>query len=296
MAAVLLTLIIFTGAAVRLTESGLGCENWPKCTDEKLVPEWAFNSWVEFGNRLLSGVVAIGTIAAALTAYRRVPRRTDLIRWSWLLVALVAAQVVLGGITVRLELHPLIVGSHFLLSIVLLWNVAVVWFKAQGGVGKPEPLVGRSLLNHSLATVIAASVLLISGTVVTGTGPNSGDFRATRFNLDLEIVARIHSLTAWTFLALLVSLALRLQRSQLSYRLAQPAILASVAQGALGYWQFATGVPPGLVMFHIVGAVTVWFLVLRMHFGMYRRPREVGGISPPPAVGETQYEANFLHG
>ena len=270
----LLVLIVFTGAAVRLTESGLGCEDWPTCSDAELVPEASFHPWVEFGNRLLSGVVALGTIAAVLMAYRRLPRRPDLIRWAWYLVGGVAAQVVLGAITVKLHLHPLIVSLHFLLSIVLLWQVVVLWFKASGGPGKPKLRISPRLAKHSLATTLFAAILLVTGTVVTGTGPNSGDFRADRFNLDLSTAARIHSLTAWAFLALLVALAIRLQRTGESTRPIQPAIAVAVAQGGIGYIQYAVGVPPGLVMLHIIGATVLWLVVLIMHLRFYERPPE----------------------
>jgi cytochrome c oxidase assembly protein subunit 15 len=282
-AGVLLTLIIFTGAAVRLTESGLGCENWPECSDESFVPANSFHGWIEFGNRLLSGVVALGTIAAVVSAYRRSPRRTDLINWAWIIVAGVVGQVLLGAVTVRYDLHPLLVSSHFLLSMVLLWNVVVLWNKARGGVGAPKPLADASVLRHSTAMVVAASVLLVTGTVVTGSGPNSGDFRADRLNLDLVVAARIHGIVAWSFLAVLVTLALRLQRAGLPVSAATPVLAASVAQGAIGYVQYFNGVPPELVMLHVIGAVAVWLLALRLHFSLFVRPVEVGGIRPAEA-------------
>lgn len=296
-AGVLLTLIIFTGAAVRLTDSGLGCENWPECSDERLVPEASFHGWVEFGNRLLSGVVALGTIAAALFAYRRHPRRQDLIGWAWLLVAGVAAQVVLGGITVMVDLHPLFVSAHFLLSIVLLWNVVVLWFKASGGVGAPTANVDVSIQKHGLGLLAASSLLLVTGTMVTGSGPNSGDFRADRFNLDLTTAARVHSVTAWIFLGVLVTLAIRMQRTGAATTRVQPVVVVSLAQGAIGYTQYLNGVPPALVMAHVIGAVLLWLLTLRLYFGFFDRPNEVGGITPKSSRSSSSndpvYEANF---
>ena len=293
---ILLTLIIFTGAAVRLTESGLGCEDWPTCDGEKIVPELNFHGWVEFGNRLLSGVVAIGTIAAVLWARRREPRRPDLIRWAWYLVAGVVAQVIVGGITVLVDLHPLLVSTHFLLSILLLWMVVVLWFKATGGIGRPEPLVDAPTVRHSLGLIAVATALLVTGTVVTGSGPNSGDFRADRFNLDLTWAARIHAVMAWVTLAVMVTLALRLVRAGRPVSTVSPAIIAAVAQGGVGYLQYGIGVPPGLVMVHIVGAVAVWLLVLRQHFLLFERPIEVGVPPRRRSSDRTTYEANFLGG
>lgn len=273
-AGALLTLIIFTGALVRLTESGLGCEDWPTCSEEKIAPEWGFHAWIEFGNRLLSGVVGLGVIAAVLTAYRRNPRRDDLVRWAWFLVAGVAAQVILGGVTVRLDLHPLLVSSHFLLSMVLLWNAMVLLAKARGGAGRPTSVLPAALHRHSLAAVISATVLLVTGTVVTGTGPNSGDFRADRLNFALSDVARVHGLAAWITLALLVTLAIRMSRAGFAPTALQTPILVAILQGALGYTQYELGVPPTLVMLHVIGAVVFFLVMLRMHLGWFERPAE----------------------
>lgn len=273
-AGALLTLIVFTGALVRLTESGLGCEDWPTCSEEKLAPEWGFHPWIEFGNRLLSGVVSLGVGAAVLQAYRRSPRRSDLIAWSWYLVAGVVAQIVLGGITVRLDLHPLLVSAHFLLSMVLLWSTAVLLFKAGGGAGQPTSVLPPHLTRHSLWAVIVTSILLVTGTVVTGTGPNSGDFRADRLGFDLGDVARVHSATAWITLAVLVTLAVRMQRGGIAPTALQTPITVAVLQGMLGYVQYNRGLPAPLVMVHIVGAVIFFLSVLRMHLGFFERPIE----------------------
>jgi len=273
-AGALLTLIVFTGALVRLTESGLGCEDWPTCSEEEFAPEWGFHPWIEFGNRLLSGVVSVGVGLAVLQAYRRSPRRTDLIRWSWYLVAGVVAQIVLGGITVLLDLHPLLVSSHFLLSMVLLWATAVLFFKAKGDHGPPTPTLPPHLVKHSRWTVIATSALLFTGTMVTGTGPNSGDFRADRLGFDLGDVARVHGLTAWVTLMSLVMLAVRMQREGTAPTALQAPIGVAVLQGLLGYIQYNLGLPPTLVMAHIVGAVVFFLLVLRMHLGFFERPFE----------------------
>lgn len=281
-AGVLLTLIIFTGALVRLTESGLGCEDWPTCSEEEFAPEWGFHPWIEFGNRLLSGVVSVGVGAAVLQAYRRSPRRTDLIIWSWYLVAGVVAQIILGGVTVLLDLHPLLVSSHFLLSIVLLWSTAVLFFKARGGLGRPTPSLPDHLIRHSLWTVIATSVLLVSGTFVTGSGPNSGDFRADRLNFDLGDVARVHGVIAWVALLTLISLAVRMQRENIAPTALQAPIVMAVLQGLVGYVQYNLGVPPTLVMAHVIGAVVFFLLVLRMHLGFFERPIEAGANHDSP--------------
>lgn len=280
----LLALIIFTGAAVRLTESGLGCEDWPTCNDDQVVPEASFHGWIEFGNRLLSGVVALAVAAAALSSYRRVPRRADLIRWAWGLVAGVVAQILLGAVTVKLDLHPLIVSCHFLLSAILMWNALVLLAKASGSPARPEPKVDPTVLTHSRFQVVGAAVVLILGTIVTGTGPNSGDIRADRLALDLQWTARAHSLAAWIFLLSLVMLALRLRTttSKVDGRpVGVPSTLlaATLVQGGIGYWQYFTGVPALLVEFHVIGAVAVWCAAIWTHLGLFDR----GSESSPPA-------------
>lgn len=285
-----LAVIVLTGAAVRLTEAGLGCENWPACSDDRFVPEWSFHPWIEFGNRLLSGVVALAVAVAALTAYRRVPRRPDLIAWAWGLVAGVAAQIVLGGITVRVDLHPAFVGMHFLLSMVLLWNAIVLWVRASGG---PSPTGPSPFAGHGRLLVGLASLVLVTGTLVTGTGPNSGDSRAERLDFDLVGIARVHSLTVWCYLAVLVTLALRLRTASAlgddspAFGPARVLLAVAVAQGGIGYWQFATGVPPILVAGHIVGAIIVWCLSVLVHLRLFPRAPidEVGAEH-----GETELE------
>ncbi len=273
---VALAAIVATGAAVRLTESGLGCEDWPRCSEERFVPEWSFHGWIEFGNRLLSGLVALAVVVAVLSAYRRIPRRPDLVLWAWGLVAGVVAQIVLGGVTVLVDLHPLLVGAHFLLSMVLLWNVAVLWVRASGGPGPAvaRPGVTPSLVNHGRLLVAQATVVLVSGTVVTGSGPNSGDSRAERLQFALEDVARIHGVLVWVLLALTVGLVVRLHRAGALHRPLQWLVAAIVVQGGIGYLQYALGVPPLLVELHILGAMAVWCLAVVAHLQLFDRPPE----------------------
>lgn len=290
-AGISLAVIVLTGATVRLTEAGLGCENWPACSDERFVPEWEFHPWIEFGNRLVSGLVALAVAAAALTAYRRYPRRGDLVLLAWGLVVGVAAQIVLGGITVRVDLHPAFVGVHFLLSMVLLWNAIALWVRAGSGGPPTAALVddGRlgkialplSLTAHSRLLVVLASVVLVTGTLVTGTGPNSGDSRAERLDFDLTAIARVHTAAVWCFLVVLVVLVLRLWRrapgggpapTEAHARIGQALLVTSVAQGAVGYVQFALGVPPALVALHVAGAVIVWCLSVALHLTLFERP------------------------
>lgn len=309
--------IVLTGAAVRLTSSGLGCENWPACTEDRLVPEWGFHHWVEFGNRLLSFVVIATVVAVIVASRRRQPHRTDLVRWSWGLALGVAAQVVVGGVSVLWDLHPVFVGAHYLLSVVLLWNAMVLWVRASTGGPATGPGVGPSLVTHARVMVFLALFVLVMGTVVTGTGPNGGDDRADRLALDLTEVARIHAVAVWVFVATIVALALRLHRqpagvgsgarvsgaggsglgsglgsgaewpSALGARASRLLIAASVAQGAVGYTQYAMGIPPALVELHIVGSVVVWCTTVWLYLVLFHRPplEGMGGTREPVGAG-----------
>ena len=271
-AGVALAGIVLTGAAVRLTEAGLGCEDWPACSEERFVPELALHPWIEFGNRLLSGAVAAAVAVAVLTAYRRRPRRTDLIRWAWGLVIGVVIQIVLGGITVLVDLHPALVGLHFLASMVLLWNAVVLWVRASSPASEATPVVDSASINLSRVIVALGMGVLVTGTLVTGTGPNSGDSRAERLQFDMEAITRVHSVTVWCFLALVVLLAVRLRSGPSPAATIVRVLLAAiVVQGLVGYVQFANGVPPLLVEIHVLGAMVVWCTTVLLHLQLFTR-------------------------
>lgn len=272
--------IVLTGAAVRLSQSGLGCSDWPTCSGDQLVPAWSLHPWVEFGNRLLTFAVSAAVAGAVLAAHRRQPRRRDLIVWAWGLVAGVMGQIVVGGVSVLLELQPISVATHFLLSMVLLWNSVVLWVRANSGPAPARPVFPSSILNHSRAMVAAATAVLMTGTVVTGAGPHSGDSRAERLPVALVTVARIHSATVWLFVAVTVALAVRLSRLGPDprrsigigpRRLLTVLLVAIAAQGAVGYTQYALGVPAALVEVHVLGSVIVWCLALAAHLALPER-------------------------
>jgi heme a synthase len=175
-ALVALSVIVVSGAAVRLTGSGLGCDDWPRCNSERLIDVSSMHAAIEQINRLFTGVVAAAVIAAVLGSLIRLPRRRDL---TWLSVGLVAGvvgQVVLGGITVLVELHPLAVQAHFLLSMVLIANAVVLLRRAGEPDGQMrvvgiEPLANKVVWLLTVLTTCA----LVTGTVVTGAGPHAGD-------------------------------------------------------------------------------------------------------------------------
>jgi cytochrome c oxidase assembly protein subunit 15 len=252
-ALVLLTVIVVTGAAVRLTGSGLGCTDWPNCEKGHLVSPLDYHPLIEFGNRMFTGAVVIAVIAAVLGSVRREPRRRDLVWLSWGLVAGVIGQIVLGGITVLFDLNPALVASHFLRSIALVTDAVVLHHRASD-----EPTV-RSRSWLPTAVLAAALAAIAMGTVVTGTGPHGGDEHAHRFQFVMTDVARIHSVLVWVLVALTVWLALRTRHRAVTLLLA-----AEVAQGAIGYTQYFMGVPALLVAVHVIGALAVWIAALRV--------------------------------
>ena len=270
-----LALIMFTGAAVRLTDSGLGCDDWPKCNDERLIPELGFHEWIEFGNRLLSGAVSFAVLALIWAARRLAVDRPSAhadraLRWAWGLIAVVIAQIVIGGITVLVDLHPIFVSVHYLLSIVTITQAVAIWHFATiaeqpiDARSQAVPMSSRGSSGRDRWGVVgAAFVVLVLGTIVTGTGPNSGDVEAERLALDLEWVSRIHSVSAWVLVAVIVWSAVITVRAGLDLTPTKRLVGAVIVQGAIGYWQYGTGVPPLLVELHFIGSVAVWFFALR---------------------------------
>lgn len=277
-ALVALVFIVVTGAAVRLTGSGLGCTDWPTCEQNQLVaPMGNLHAWIEFGNRLITGAVSIAVALAVLGSLVRVPRRRDLTWWSLGLVAGVIGQIVLGGLTVLFHLEPQFVIGHFVLSMALVFDAVVLHDRA-GHDGSPGlPLVGTRIRWMGRALVALGALVVLTGTIVTGSGPHGGDATAPRLPFYLEDVARIHSLTMWTFLIVTVATLwmLHTQGSPLEVeRRARWLVAAIVAQGAIGYLQYFTAVPPGLVALHVFGATIVWITVLRFHLGLTAHPME----------------------
>ena len=269
-----LAAIVVTGVSVRLTGSGLGCSDWPACTEDRFVPDLEYHALVEFVNRLFTGVVAVAVIGAVLGSMRRVPRRRDLAWWSWGLVAGVAAQVGLGALLVATELDPRFTMGHFLLSMVLIWNAVVLDEKARD---RPEPgaaaLGGVGRLGLTAITAVGAG-LLVTGTVVTGAGPHAGDSRAERLPFLVQEVTRVHGLVAVGLFVLVAATWYGLRsgddRAGLRRQLRGIAALLAV-QGAVGYTQYFTGVPVVLVGIHVALATLIWMRIVQA--AMAARPR-----------------------
>ncbi len=284
-ALILLGVIVVSGAAVRLTGSGLGCSDWPTCQANRLVAPLQLHPMVEFVNRVFTGLVSIIVIVAVLGSVLRQPRRADLVWLSAGLVAGVIGQIVLGGITVLTDLNPLAVQGHFVLSMAIVLDAAVLHQRAGEAPGPYRPTVAPALRRASLALVALAAAVLVTGTVVTGTGPHGGDERAHRFPFDITDVARVHGITVMVLLATTLWVVYRARRlgawAVLDARLTLLVWLI-VVQGAIGYTQYFAGVPSLLVLCHVIGAVSVWYGTLLLMFAT--RAPGLSGSAPTRAT------------
>ena len=266
LAVVALFFIVVTGGAVRLTGSGLGCPDWPTCDNDRLVAPLEYHAMVEFVNRTVTGLVSVVVVVAVLGSLRREPRRRDLTRYSLGLVAGVVGQIVLGGLTVLFDLAPVLVMSHFLLSMALLWCAVVLHHRA----GRPDDAVGVVASDPELVRVArllmwTAAVVIVLGTVVTSSGPHGGDETAQRFGFDPRAVTRWHGIAVVLFLGLVLYTVWGMVRTGAPaalLRRAEVLLAVLVAQTVVGYVQYFTGVPVLLVGVHIAGAAAVWVAVV----------------------------------
>lgn len=264
--------ITVTGAAVRLTGSGLGCTDWPTCNINEELDAPAFHGTIEFGNRVISGLAIIPVVAAWVIARRS---RPDLLGVIWGLVLGFIGQVVLGMLVTRTELDPRVVLGHFLLSIVLIFLGVVLDYRARHVAGGRAELSAeqRSHRLHSYIVVGVATVVIVVGTLVTGSGPHTGSEASgepiARLGFDIWEITRAHSVLAWILVASIVAGLWRSRpgpqnstTASLAYLWFMRIGLLAVTQGAIGYIQFFTGVPVELVAIHIAGSVLLWTAAL----------------------------------
>lgn len=266
-ALVLVFAIILTGAAVRLTGSGLGCPNWPKCGGGYVAP-LELHAWIEFGNRLVTGLVGLPCLATFILAYRRRPYRRDLRRLSMLLPLGVLAQGVLGGFTVLFELRPGFVMSHFLLSQAILAVSVALWWRSRHEPAT-QPRSDRRVVLATRMLVPFGALVLFMGTLTTAAGPHPGS-RATGeivprfkgFGTDtLDTMYHWHgrSGTLLGLLAVGVWFFARHHRAGPALRRSLTALcVVLAAQGVVGLLQYAQQLPAGLVWVHVALASAAW--------------------------------------
>lgn len=292
-----LALGIVSGAAVRLTGSGLGCNDWPTCDNTSVVAPLQFHAWVEFGNRLINVAITIGIVSTLLAAVRRRPRRRDL---RWLAAGLVggiAAEVVLGGVLVLEKLAPPLVMAHFLLAMTLLAVAVAFYHRSRAeeevveegaklrAVGRPAvPLVRRGHVMAARAMLGLTALVVALGTVVTSTGPHAGAPHVPRFGFSLHTVAQLHGSSVEVLLALTVATLWSMHRARAPrsvLKRGEVVLVVLVAQAAVGYTQYLTGDPALLVGVHVAGATAAVVAMLGFNFGLYRaRPASAPGTVP----------------
>ncbi len=264
-------LIIVTGGVVRVTGSGLGCPTWPSCTADTLAPtaEMGIHGVIEFGNRLLTGVLCaiVGWLIIVARLQRQpVPQVT---RWAWAQFWVIILNAVVGGITVLARLSPYIVAAHFLAATLLLAAATVAWHKV-GQLDTPsraaEPEAGARRLGT--AVLVTTAVLLVAGTLVTGTGPHAGDSSdVTRMPFDWTAVTVLHGVTAVAVFGVAVTLWIKAGATTDSpvRRRITVFLLVFLAQGLVGILQVATSLPEVVVVLHLLGSALVWIGAIRVY-------------------------------
>ena len=258
--------LVVTGGAVRLTGSGLGCPTWPECTPGSYTPvphqaEGQLHAWIEFGNRLLT--FALVAASLAVLAHVLITKRKDLRLLATGQLFGILGQGVLGGITVLTDLHPLPVAGHLLLSIILIAGAASLYSRRDLRAVKREnlePLTKRI----SFAHIALSFIVIILGTLVTGSGPHAGDEKAQRFGFDIRTVAWLHADVVIALLGLTAAFYILVRSDKELLRRLTVFTVIALAQGAIGYIQYFTGIPEILVAAHLLGATLVWIAAWRI--------------------------------
>jgi cytochrome c oxidase assembly protein subunit 15 len=300
-------LIVVTGGAVRLTASGLGCSSWPSCTPGHFTPTLhgatSYHAFIEFGNRTITGLLVVVALAVVVLAGFDRTRSSAYRTLAWVPFVGVLVQAVVGGMAVRYELPPAVVGSHMLISMVLVAASAWLWVRSREGDAAPARLVPAGTRTLAAALCAMGAVVVVLGVVTTGAGPHSGDDQVGyRFAIDPLTMARVHAAAVWVFVAILALTIYRLQlrarhaerspepgsgRADGTTQAARDVVPAPPADGAgvlhagyrvlgvtlgqavIGYVQVATHLPIALVNLHMLGAAAL-VVVLTLFVGRLR--------------------------
>lgn len=263
--------LMVTGGAVRLTGSGLGCPTWPECTPGSYIPvpgqvEGHLHSWIEFGNRLLTFVL----VAAALVTLIAVLRagRKDLRVLAAGQFLGIFGQGILGGITVLVHLNPIAVGSHYLLTTILIAGATSLYTRRKIPAQKKLSPISAEIFSRAHITLSA--IVIVLGTVVTGAGPHAGDINAPRLHIRIQNAAQLHGSAVALLLILTVAFYLSPQTSTSTKNFLRIFFIASLAQGLIGIVQYLQGVPELLVATHLAGSAIVWIIAWRVWLTVQR--------------------------
>jgi cytochrome c oxidase assembly protein subunit 15 len=271
--------IVITGGAVRLTGSGLGCPTWPRCTPDSYVPtpQMGINGVIEFGNRMLTFVVAVIAIAGFVLALRQRPGRRRVVRLSVLAGLGIPAQAAVGAMTVLTGLNPWVVGGHFLASMAVIAATYAFWVSTGESDAPTEATVPPPLRNLAAVLVGVTGAVLIVGTMVTGSGPHAGSEKVARNGIDPQSISQVHADLVFLLIGLAVAIwfAFRAVPAGPAARRAAWFIGIVAAQGLIGFVQYATQLPAVLVGAHMAGACLVWLGALSVLYATRTRPAAV---------------------
>jgi len=268
--------LVVTGGAVRLTGSGLGCPTWPECTNGSIKPvvhqaQGQLHAWIEFGNRLIAWLILILALVALVYVVKKLKHRSDFKRLQLLVILQIAGflgQVVLGGITVLTKLNPITVSAHFVLTLPLIAGALALRHRI---LDRPVVLLKPVTRTLTIFVTSLTFFVLLLGVVVTGTGPHAGDAAAKRYPFSARAVSWLHADAVIALICLIIALYLVVKVSETNHvqeifgKIVLLFLAISLAQGAVGYIQYFTGLPELIVGFHLLGATLVWISAWRIN-------------------------------
>jgi len=269
---------VATGAAVRLSDSGLGCPDWPTCAQQRLTPPLALHPVIEFGNRMVVTLLVVACAVTWVASFLRRPARRDL-RWlSGGLLLGILGEAVLGAVVVYSKLNAYVVMTHFMLGIALLAVSVELCLRATHGPGRGTLAVTTRVLWLTRAYLVLLILAVAAGTATTGAGPHAGGKGAKRVPIGLSDMTRIHAETVWVTAIVLLVILYALWKSDAPARVQQAGRVllgTMVVQGMIGYTQYFTRLPAVLVGLHVIGATVVVSVALWFHHGLSDHRPEV---------------------
>ncbi|HEY7947037.1 MAG TPA: COX15/CtaA family protein [Acidimicrobiales bacterium] len=296
----LVVLNIVSGAAVRLSDSGLGCPDWPDCSVHHLTPPLSLHPAIEFSNRLVVVALCLAAGGVLLLALRRRPRRRDLTWLSAGLIGGVLAEAVLGGVVVSSHLNPYVVMTHFMVGIGLLTVAVVLTLRAGRSPEAGVPMVSAGVRRLGRLMTVVLLLAIAAGTATTGAGPHAGGKGAKRIPVPLVDMARTHAEIVIVLAAMTLGLLYLLERSRAPATVLTRARLllgAMVAQGVVGYVQYFSHLPPLLVGVHVFGVTVLWTAMLWFYDGLFHyrateTVRDAGDASSASAMSDASADGS----
>ncbi|HVB05968.1 MAG TPA: COX15/CtaA family protein [Acidimicrobiales bacterium] len=265
-------LLVVTGGAVRLTDSGLGCPDWPSCYGYRLTPKLALHPWVEFGNRLVTVAISVLSVVLFLAALRLRRERRDLLGPAAAILGALVAQIVLGGVLVLTHLNPYLVALHFVFTLGVLAVALVLFHRAGAPPGPVAPLVGGALTLLSRLVLVVLTALVCLGTTVTGAGPHAGGAGSKRIPVAFRDIAEAHSTVALFLIGVVLALLFALHEGKApatSQRKARLLFELLALQGVIGYTQYFLHDAAGVVELHLAGVTAAWCAAVSYYLSLH---------------------------